>query len=502
MRIQALKQLGPKFCGEEERAADHDPVFVCSDPAVAGSLQRHLGKLFDAGGHTGGQVGLQLSGLSVARVAVITRQNDAIRDAAELFEHRPVIFVAAGAKDHAQRAIRSALLQARAQGGDRIDVMCGIEQDFQTVGLWKPFNSTGAADTGQSASLGFQRGRHAGLREQIECCASDGAVVALVLTHQRQLPAGPLLEFGAMANHVEHLAPVRGGGLEAEVEVTADLVQGGRTLRGDGSDGRGRFTLGHAADDRDSRLDDPSLLRGDFAQRLAEDVLMVQADGGDRRDCRRASIGAVQPSAEADFQHHRAAIAPFEMQQRHCRGQVKECRRTASVVVQRIGGLADRGDQFHDFRLCRLRAVDDKPFFQVHQVGRSVQTGADARGGQHGSDHRRRAAFALGAGHMHHRHLATADPPQIQQIQQIVHPPEPERVRFGFRGPLVVNPVVQILDRGQVGSRHRAGCGRRGRSENAVERPPRVAAANCFGTCGAQRQGTSGSIRLKRKLRS
>ena len=55
-------------------------------------------------------------------------------------------------------------------------------------------------------------------------------------------------------------------------------------------------------DDRNSRLDDPRLLRGDLLDRVAEPVAMVESDLRDDAKRGFADIGRIKTSAESAFE--------------------------------------------------------------------------------------------------------------------------------------------------------------------------------------------------------
>src|SRR5690606_18294651 len=131
-------------------------------------------------------------------------------DAAELLEHRSVIFIAAGAEDHADRTAAAALPQASAERCDRVDVVGGIEQNLRAVALCEPFDSSSTADRRQPCGLPRQRGLRARLSEQVEHDAGDRGVAPLVLTDQRHFPA-MAWENGRRAGiQIEHFTPAAG----------------------------------------------------------------------------------------------------------------------------------------------------------------------------------------------------------------------------------------------------------------------------------------------------
>ena len=111
---------------------------------------------------------------------------------------------------------------------------------------------------------------------------------------------------------------------------------------------------------------------------------------------------------------------------------------------QRVDGGPDPIDQADQLVGGDRGAVDQVALFQPVQVGRAVQSGADARRRQGRGDHRGRRSLPLGAGDVD-------DPePELgvaQLAEQPPHPAQPQLVeRLGHAVPLVVEPAVQIVE--------------------------------------------------------
>ena len=80
------------------------------------------------------------------------------------------------------------------------------------------------------------------------------------------------------------------------MERCANLV---RTAADDIDDGR--FVA--AEDDRDARLDDAGLFRGDFLNRVTEPVAMVESDLRNDAERRIADVRRVEPSAQSALEN-------------------------------------------------------------------------------------------------------------------------------------------------------------------------------------------------------
>ena len=131
--------------------------------------------------------------------------------------------------------------------------------------------------------------RHSTLFEHFD---RDRGVVALMRTRQAQRQCG--LRSGSE----------RCGFDDRRAGVLRDVQDDGSGIRRQRPD-----------DHRHAGLDDAGFLKRDLAQGVAEMTLVVERDGGDRRDCRVNHIRRVEASAQADFHHrHRHTFAPKHLE--------------------------------------------------------------------------------------------------------------------------------------------------------------------------------------------
>src|SRR5262245_32934094 len=76
-----------------------------------------------------------------------------------------------------------------------------------------------------------------------------------------------------------------------------------------------RFRIAHATDGRPACLDDARFLEGDFRQRVAEHLHVIEADAGDNRDERLADVGRIETPAEANLDHGEIDLAANEVKE-------------------------------------------------------------------------------------------------------------------------------------------------------------------------------------------
>ena len=72
------------------------------------------------------------------------------------------------------------------------------------------------------------------------------------------------------------------------------------------------------------RLDDASLLMGNFCQGVAEEPYMVEADVSDDREVGRDDIGAVESSAKAHLDDGYIDLLLSDVEDCHGRGEFKD----------------------------------------------------------------------------------------------------------------------------------------------------------------------------------
>ena len=160
---------------------------------------------------------------------------------------------------------------------------------------------------------------------------------------------------------------------------------------------RQRFRLIRGGDDRHARLDDAGLFGGDFCQRVAEPLLVVEGDVGDDAGQRRDDVGRVQPPAQAGFPDHQVAFLFGEKFQRHHRDEFKKRRVMVRREIASSSGC-NSSDQPDDFVFRNQLAVDLNPFAERNQMRRGEQPDAQSRRAINAFEHGAGRAFAVGAG--------------------------------------------------------------------------------------------------------
>jgi hypothetical protein len=131
-------------------------------------------------------------------------------------------------------------------------------------------------------------------------------------------------------------------------------------------------TVRLASDDqRDTALGDAGFLERNGRQRIAEMLLVVHGDRGDRGDRRRQHVGGVEPAAQSHFDDGGLHAATLEDLERHGRRHLEEGRRRLEDArrLQAVGNIEDvRGH-----RLERLsvdwHAVDGHALFDAIEMG-------------------------------------------------------------------------------------------------------------------------------------
>ena len=176
---------------------------------------------------------------------------------------------------------------------------------------------------------------------------------------------------------------------------------------------------------------DASLLGGDGAERVAEELGVVDADVSDDRQLRVDDVGGVEATAEADLEDgdidallrviaERDSGEEFEKagrmrefavsDERGGRG-VDECEENGKVVV---GNLVELGG----FAVGKLDALVD-----AEQVGRGVEAGAKTGSAEDRGERGGGRTLAVGAGDEHGAEGAVRVPERVQQSADVVERP-------------------------------------------------------------------------------
>ena len=166
-------------------------------------------------------------------------------------------------------------------------------------------------------------------------------------------------------------------------------------VRTDAADHRHRLRLLRRADHRHARLDDPGLLERDQREGVAQQLDVVVAQRCDRADRGMHHVGGIQPAAQAHLQHGPLDAVFGEVLERQ-RGHDLEGRDLRDGFDGRLAAIEQR----HQLGLGHQPAAQPDALAEGVEVGRSVEPGAVTGRAQDRLHHRRRRAFALGAGDM------------------------------------------------------------------------------------------------------
>ena len=119
---------------------------------------------------------------------------------------------------------------------------------------------------------------------------------------------------------------------QAGSETIADEMERGANFTGAGDDDGFGFRRNIAHDAGHAGLDDTRLLRSDGGKRRAEVFLVVEADGRDHANFRRADIRGVESAAEARLENRDIDLAFGELQERSGSDQFEESRGVLGIL--------------------------------------------------------------------------------------------------------------------------------------------------------------------------
>ena len=189
------------------------------------------------------------------------------------------------------------------------------------------------------------------------------------------------------------LEPARG-----HAPIPAPPQQRRPEVGSDALDRRQRVRLLEARHHRHARLDDPRLLRGDRPDRLAQHLLVIQRDRGNRA-CRRPldHVGRVSPAAQAYLQHHQVRRHPREQHQRRRRDHLEHGDRGARIDLLH---LVEHGRQRG---VVHQHPGQPDALVEPHQMRRGVCMHPHPCRLRHRAQEGAGAALPVGAGHMDHR---------------------------------------------------------------------------------------------------
>ena len=185
-------------------------------------------------------------------------------------------------------------------------------------------------------------------------CHGQGGVRGLVVADERKPEVAMYESRPGDAEHVS--VPAQG------CRLYADLAPEAPELRGDAGGLRLHDLERLALATRDRTiaiLDDGRLLVGDLADGVAEILLMVEVDVGDRRHAKVQRIGGVQPSPKTDFAHQ--PIDPRRQEHDRHRGQHLELGGRAHLRGDLVQGRQQVPKRVDEFVLADGPAVDLDP---------------------------------------------------------------------------------------------------------------------------------------------
>lgn len=199
----------------------------------------------------------------------------------------------------------------------------------------------------------------------------------------------------------DHLAA--DGDLAGEdTEVQALDEQPGADLVGPVAQDRQDLFLLRGADDDGVRVDDPGLFGRDLLDGVAEEVLVVDADGRDDRDVGLDDIGRVPGAAHADLDdgHVDRRVREGRVGERDEHLEVGHPRPTVGdrPGVDRVDEGSDVGPRVEEGLAGDQLAADGDPLADVLQVRRGEAPRLQARLPQHRLDDPRRRRLAVGPG--------------------------------------------------------------------------------------------------------
>ena len=148
---------------------------------------------------------------------------------------------------------------------------------------------------------------------------------------------------------------------------------------------------------------DPGLLTGNLAQRLAQVFLMVQRNIGDHANPRLDHIRSIQPSAHSDFKHRQIRPAAREILKRHRRQHLKKTRMPGQVSLAHQSFRGPAHDVMHQSKVIvrNRHSVEPNPLVDPHQMRRRIKPSLQSRGPQNRGQGSGSRSLAIGPRHQH-----------------------------------------------------------------------------------------------------
>ena len=152
---------------------------------------------------------------------------------------------------------------------------------------------------------------------------------------------------------------------------------------------------------RHARFDDARLVRRNLPKRIPQDRHVIQADRSYGADGGIYNISGVQPAAQAHLDGLKIHFILGKALKGHGRHKLKEGNWPQIGIRRQLpGGRLQLADQLGKAGRADRLGIPPQAFPKGMQVRRGIKAGAVAGGVQGGVDHRRRAAFPLGAGNV------------------------------------------------------------------------------------------------------
>jgi len=178
-------------------------------------------------------------------------------------------------------------------------------------------------------------------------------------------------------------------------EIFADqLFKGGMPLSSDFFDRLRGGTGENAGEDGDVFLDYAGFLKGNFAERISEDVSMVVRNIGNNGKQRQKGVGGIKSASETGFDYGNIDFIA---------GEIVKSKGGAKLEKSDFifgDGLLVSADEIGDILLVYHLTVNSDSFSEIYQVRRSENTGLITCLAENGIEEGGSGAFAIGAGDM------------------------------------------------------------------------------------------------------
>jgi len=150
----------------------------------------------------------------------------------------------------------------------------------------------------------------------------------------------------------------------------------------------------NAGEDGDVFLDYAGFLKGNFAERISEDVSMVVRNIGNNGKQRQKGVGGIKSASETGFDYGNIDFIA---------GEIVEGKGSAKLEKSYFifgDGLLVSVDEIGNILLVYHLTVNSDSFSEIYQVRRSENTGLITCLAENGIEEGGSGAFAIGAGDM------------------------------------------------------------------------------------------------------